>query len=64
MANLECVVAISGEQGIDKEEGGPFYYRARPEMIKILTAAGIDLLATANNHCGDYGLLLFGRVAG
>jgi hypothetical protein len=55
MANLECVVAISGEQGIYKEEGGPFYYRARPEMIKILTAAGIDLLATANNHCGDYG---------
>lgn len=53
--NLECVVATTGEQGTPKGEGGPYYYRARPEMLDILTHAGVDMVATANNHSGDYG---------
>lgn len=55
IVNLECVVATQGEQGADKGEGGPYYYRARPEMLRVLTTAGVDLVATANNHSGDYG---------
>lgn len=55
IVNLECVVATTGQQGVDKDETGSYYYRARPEMIAVLTAAGIDLVSTANNHSGDYG---------
>ncbi|MFA7670275.1 MAG: CapA family protein, partial [Burkholderiaceae bacterium] len=53
--NLECVVSHLGEQGVAKGEGGPFYYRARPEMLRVLAAANIDIVTTANNHGGDYG---------
>ncbi|MBF0213156.1 MAG: CapA family protein [Magnetococcales bacterium] len=53
--NLECVISTRGEQGLNKGEGGPYYLRARPEMMRVLVASGIDLVATANNHCGDYG---------
>ncbi|MFA7669758.1 MAG: CapA family protein, partial [Burkholderiaceae bacterium] len=55
IVNLECVVATQGEQGVNKGEGGPYYYRARPEMLQVLTAANIDIVTTANNHSGDYG---------
>ncbi|MGP5311031.1 CapA family protein [Vreelandella alkaliphila] len=55
MINLECVVSTLGEQGIVKGENGPYYYRARPEMLKVLTEAGIDVVTVANNHSGDYG---------
>ena len=54
--NLECVVATSGEQGVKKGENAPYYYRARPEMLRLLCHAGIDAVTTANNHSGDYGV--------
>lgn len=53
--NLECVISSQGEQGVDKGEGGPYYYRARPEMVEILQKSNIKMVATANNHAGDYG---------
>ncbi len=55
IANLECVVATSGEQGVKGNKKAPYYFRARPEMLRILTSAHIDIVATANNHSGDYG---------
>ncbi|WP_198970017.1 CapA family protein [Xylophilus sp. ASV27] len=55
IVNLECVVATEGEQGVQKDESGPYYYRARPEMLAVLTEAAIDVVTTANNHSGDYG---------
>lgn len=55
IVNLECVVGTSGEQGINKGERSPYYYRARPEMLQVLRSAGVDVAATANNHSGDYG---------
>ncbi|RYF73886.1 MAG: CapA family protein, partial [Comamonadaceae bacterium] len=55
IVNLECVVAAGGERGVAKGEGGPYYFRARPAMLEVLTAAGVRLVATANNHSGDYG---------
>jgi UDP-N-acetylmuramyl pentapeptide synthase/poly-gamma-glutamate capsule biosynthesis protein CapA/YwtB (metallophosphatase superfamily) len=55
IVNLECVVATSGQRGVAKGEGGPYYLRARPEMLEVLTAAGVDVATTANNHSGDYG---------
>lgn len=53
--NLECEVALAGEQGSPKGEGGPFYFRARPDMLRLLELAGCDIVTTANNHSGDYG---------
>ena len=55
IVNLECVVATGGKRCIPKGEGGPYYFRARPEMLEVLTAAGVDMVTTANNHSGDYG---------
>lgn len=55
IVNLECVVSTLGEQGRAKGEGGSYYYRARPEMVEILRHAGVDAVACANNHSGDYG---------
>ncbi len=53
--NLECVVATDGDYRVDKGESGPYYYRARPELLAVLQAAGVDVVGTANNHVGDYG---------
>jgi len=55
VVNLECVITTKGEQGTKKGENGPYYYRARPEMAGLLSQAGVDVVATANNHSGDYG---------
>lgn len=55
IVNLECVVATAGEQGVEKGEASPYYYRARPEMLRQLVAARVDVVTTANNHSGDYG---------
>jgi len=54
LCNLECCVSLKGLP-VDKGEKCPFYYRARPEMLRCLTLAGIDIVTTANNHGGDYG---------
>lgn len=55
VVNLECVIATIGEQGIVKGEGRSDYFRARPEMLKVLTAVGVDVVAVANDHSCDYG---------
>jgi poly-gamma-glutamate capsule biosynthesis protein CapA/YwtB (metallophosphatase superfamily) len=55
IVNLESVVASTGESGVDKGEGGPYYYRGRPEMLEVLRLGGVDIVGTANNHSGDYG---------
>ncbi|QSI29417.1 Mur ligase [Variovorax sp. RKNM96] len=56
IVNLECVVSTLGAQGVEKDEATPYYYRARPEMLRVLTEARIEVVATANNHSGDYGV--------
>jgi CubicO group peptidase (beta-lactamase class C family)/poly-gamma-glutamate capsule biosynthesis protein CapA/YwtB (metallophosphatase superfamily) len=54
LCNLECCISLRGIPA-DKGERCPFYYRARPEMLRCLTGAGIDIVTAANNHGGDYG---------
>lgn len=54
IVNLESVVASSGEVGVDKGERAAYYFRGRPEQLDILLEAGVDAVATANNHSGDY----------
>ena len=55
IVNLESVVSAVGAAGVEKGESGPFYFRGRPEMLNVLVSAGVDAVATANNHSGDYG---------
>lgn len=54
MVNLETVVGEPDEVGrppIDKE----FIFRSPPETLEQLVAAGVDVVALANNHTWDYG---------
>ncbi|WP_320177237.1 CapA family protein [Roseovarius pacificus] len=55
IVNLECVVATRGAENLNKGERASFYFRARPEMLETLIRGNVDLVATANNHSGDYG---------
>lgn len=55
LVNLECVVSRRGRMGVKKGEEAPYYFHARPEMLRILQDAGVDAVVTANNHSGDYG---------
>lgn len=55
IVNLESVISSIGESGVEKGERAPFYFRGRPETLDVLVAAGVDAVATANNHSGDYG---------
>jgi poly-gamma-glutamate synthesis protein (capsule biosynthesis protein) len=50
MVNLECPFTERGEK-LTKN----FNFRARPELVKILEAASIDVVTLANNHLMDYG---------
>lgn len=54
LLNSEGVISGGGRIA-DKGESRPHLYRARPAMMGILAAAGVDVLAGANNHSGDYG---------
>jgi len=54
MTNLECVIATRGTFW-NKQEHKPFYYRAPPVVLDVLTAAGFDVVTSANNHAMDFG---------
>jgi hypothetical protein len=54
LVNLECVIATRG-YFFDKGEEVPHQYRGRPEMLDVLTEAGVDVATLANNHAMDYG---------
>ena len=54
IANLESVATVAGTRH-KKRESVPVHFRSRPETLAVLAAAGIDAVATANNHVGDYG---------
>lgn len=65
VVNLETVVATTGSAVDKPREKRPFHFRARPETVSVLTAAGVDAVVTANNHAGDYGpeaLMEQGRI--
>jgi len=55
IANLESVATAYGVRRAEKGGLVPHHFRARPETLQVLAAAGIDVVATANNHSGDYG---------
>lgn len=58
LANLECVVATTGEAG-DKN----YTFRAHPRTLGVLKRH-FDAVALANNHSGDYGRAAFAEMLG
>ncbi|HSM10257.1 MAG TPA: CapA family protein [Lysobacter sp.] len=49
--NLEC--ALSARQQRFAGAAKAFYFRAGPDAVRALTAAGVDLVTLANNHVLD-----------
>ncbi len=47
--NLESMISDKGH-----DQGGPFSFRAPPEMMEGLIFAGFDVLSIANNHSFDW----------
>jgi poly-gamma-glutamate synthesis protein (capsule biosynthesis protein) len=51
--NLECCISVRGERWPDP--GKPFFFRAPPAAVDVLTGLGVDCVTLANNHALDYG---------
>jgi poly-gamma-glutamate synthesis protein (capsule biosynthesis protein) len=51
--NLECCISDRGEPWPDP--GKPFFFRAPPGAVELLTYLGTDAATLANNHALDYG---------
>jgi poly-gamma-glutamate synthesis protein (capsule biosynthesis protein) len=51
--NLECCISDRGERWPDPDK--PFFFRAPPAAVDVLTGLGIDCVTLANNHALDYG---------
>ena len=50
-ANLEGPVSIHG-----KDRHNLYSFRMDPSVVPVLKAAGIDVVSSANNHIGDWGV--------
>jgi poly-gamma-glutamate synthesis protein (capsule biosynthesis protein) len=51
--NLECCISGRGERWPDPAK--PFFFRAPPAAVKVLSILGVDCVTLANNHALDYG---------
>ena len=58
IANLECVVATTGEAGSKN-----YTFRAHPRVLPVLRRH-LDGVTLANNHSGDYGREAFAEMLG
>ena len=51
--NLECCISDRGTRW--PEPGKPFFFRAPPVAVDLLTHLGVDCVTLANNHALDFG---------
>ncbi len=51
--NLECCISERGEPW--PAPGKPFFFRAPPAAVDLLSLLGVDCVSLANNHALDYG---------
>lgn len=51
--NLECCISDRGRRWPDPRK--PFFFRAPPSAVEVLTGLGVDAVTLANNHALDYG---------
>jgi poly-gamma-glutamate synthesis protein (capsule biosynthesis protein) len=52
--NLECAISGRGERWPDPHK--PFFFRAPPAAVDVLSHLGVDCVTLANNHALDYGV--------
>ena len=55
--NLECCISTRGERWPDPEK--PYFFRAPPAAVDVLTGLGVDCVTLAHNHALDYGPVAF-----
>jgi poly-gamma-glutamate capsule biosynthesis protein CapA/YwtB (metallophosphatase superfamily) len=55
LVNLECALTSRTEPWHD-DFYKPFHFRAEPDRVQTLQAAGIDFVSLANNHIADFGM--------
>lgn len=53
LVNLECALTRGASEWHDGKRKA-FYFRADPQAVRVLTAAGIDVVSLANNHVLDF----------
>jgi poly-gamma-glutamate synthesis protein (capsule biosynthesis protein) len=53
LLNLECCISNRGERWADPWK--PFFFRAPPAAVEVLTHLGVDCVTLANNHALDFG---------
>jgi poly-gamma-glutamate synthesis protein (capsule biosynthesis protein) len=53
LLNLECCISNRGERWADPRK--PFFFRAPPAAVELLTHLGVDCVTLANNHALDFG---------
>jgi poly-gamma-glutamate capsule biosynthesis protein CapA/YwtB (metallophosphatase superfamily) len=51
--NLECCISERGTRWPDPAK--PFFFRAPPVAVELLTLLGVDCVTLANNHALDFG---------
>lgn len=61
LVNGEGVIS-GGGAFVDKHHAQPHTYRAHPDAVEVLKAAGVDVVAVGNNHSGDYGPAALGEM--
>lgn len=52
--NLECCISDRGRPW-SRRPGKPFFFRAPPVAVRLLTHLGVDCVTLANNHALDFG---------
>jgi poly-gamma-glutamate capsule biosynthesis protein CapA/YwtB (metallophosphatase superfamily) len=62
LLNLECCISQRGERWASP--GKPFFFRAPPQAVDLLTHLGVDCVTLANNHALDFGVEAFGDTLG
>jgi poly-gamma-glutamate synthesis protein (capsule biosynthesis protein) len=53
LLNLECCISGRGERWPDPAK--PFFFRAPPSAVEVLSNLQVDCVTLANNHALDYG---------
>jgi poly-gamma-glutamate synthesis protein (capsule biosynthesis protein) len=53
IVNLECCISERGTPWPDPAK--PFFFRAPPSAVKVLSLLGVDCVSLANNHALDFG---------
>jgi poly-gamma-glutamate capsule biosynthesis protein CapA/YwtB (metallophosphatase superfamily) len=53
LLNLECCISERGEPWRDPAK--PFFFRAPPAAVELLSYLGVDCVTLANNHALDFG---------